>query len=114
MSPNRADTSPEAGYAEGRYRHVIDALEEADAPIAVADLAKTVAERELTDPNEELFFEVATLIRYSLAHAHLPELAEVGLIEFNETRMTATLGESVTQTPPAEPNTRGRPTNADH
>ena len=62
-----------------RRRIALSVLAEREPPINVDSLGQAVAERERSVPNERATHHV----RMSLHHAHLPKLADAGLIEYD-------------------------------
>ena len=62
-----------------RRRIVLSVLAEREPPIDVGTLGQAVAERERSAPDEQTVHHV----RMSLHHAHLPKLADAGLVEYD-------------------------------
>lgn len=62
-----------------RRRIALSVLTERELPIDVGTLGQAVAERERSAPDEQTVHRV----RMSLHHAHLPKLADAGLVEYD-------------------------------
>lgn len=72
-----------------RYRRfALTALCGRDEPVALADLAVDVTERETGETGESLSKERAREIEISLYHVHVPKLDDAGLVEFDRDRNT--------------------------
>lgn len=67
--------------AAERRRHVLSILSERPTPVALDDLAGAVAARE-TGRDGAVETRV-TDVQISLHHAHLPEMAELGVIDYD-------------------------------
>ena len=62
-----------------RRRIVLSVLAERELPIDIGTLGQAVAEHERPAPNDRAVHHV----RMSLHHAHLPKLADAGLVEYD-------------------------------
>lgn len=82
--------------ADERRRGVLAILENADAPLAVADLALEIARREHDDGVSDESYETAEQLRISLYHCHLPKLADAGLVDYDTDRQLVTLSDEPT------------------
>ncbi|MFC7009750.1 DUF7344 domain-containing protein [Halalkalicoccus salilacus] len=75
-------------------RFVLQYLQTADTPLSVNEVAtELVAWKNPLAAADQLSDGRATLVEISLVHSHLPKMAEVGLIRYDETRQTVTLGD---------------------
>lgn len=68
--------------ADSRRRIALSTIAAAGTPIELRTLARSVA-REETDSVDEVSQEAFERVSLSLYHAHLPKLANLGLIEFD-------------------------------
>lgn len=78
------DTSLEL-LANERRRYVIASLQEAPAPIAGADLAKRIADRESRPPSQSVE-DHREIVHASLYHCHLPKLADADVVSHDRDR----------------------------
>lgn len=69
--------------ADEQRRHVLGILEAAETPLALADIAIELAQRETGEAESDSMFETARQIRLRLHHGHLPKLAEADLIDYD-------------------------------
>lgn len=76
-------------------QHTIDLLSEAASPLPLADISTAIATRELTESDDVAILDYAQEIHLALYHNHVPRLADMGMVEFSQARMTAALAESV-------------------
>lgn len=67
-----------------RPRLVIEILQAFDEPVTLADLAEEVAIRERQVPITAVSGETVAGIYHSLYHTHVPELADAGIIEYDQ------------------------------
>ncbi|MDS0282772.1 hypothetical protein NDI86_11605 [Halomicroarcula sp. S3CR25-11] len=61
-----------------RRRHVLDVFDAESLPIGLDALADGVGEREAADASD-----IATAVRVTLHHQHLPLLDDLGLVEYD-------------------------------
>lgn len=66
-------------FAEERRRTTYDVLRSESEPVALEDMAKTVAHREGRGTDEESVERVAI----TLHHVHLPMMDDVGVIDYD-------------------------------
>ena len=69
-----------------RRRTTLEALEDANGPIDLHDLAATVAARKAdeTEADEtEADDDTVQRVALSLHHAHLPKMSEMGVVEYD-------------------------------
>lgn len=78
-----------------RRRYVIVYLREATAPLAVADLARRIAEREPEQTPAAASNHREAVYR-SLYHCHVPKLADARVVEHNRNRDTVEPGPNFT------------------
>lgn len=86
--------------ANKRRRYVFHSLKENETPIALADLADEVAIRETETSSSEIPAEEVKRIHTSLWHSHIPKLADVDIIEYNQDRETVALAANAEQLEP--------------
>jgi hypothetical protein len=67
-------------------RLALAALETAETPLSLRDLATEVVSRERGVPPDEAPAEAVTSASVSLYHVHLPKLVEAGVISFDADR----------------------------
>lgn len=79
--------------SDDRRRYVVRYLQEATAPVALADLARTITERESAGPPAGAENRERTIHR-SLYHWHVPKLADAGVVDHDRDRGTAEPGPS--------------------
>lgn len=70
--------------ADSRRRQVISCLRRADEGLSLPRLARLVAAREVDVPPEEAPTDVIQRWYLSLYHIHIPKLADVALVRFDE------------------------------
>jgi hypothetical protein len=79
-TPNLDASTKHNVLKDARRRHVLDALEDLSSPMSLDELAETTAARE-----HEVTADDATdqrRVAIALHHAHLPVLADAGLIDY--------------------------------
>ena len=75
-------------------RFILRYLRAADTPLSVNEVARElVAWKDPLSAADQLSNSRATPVEISLVHSHLPKMAEAGLIRYDETRQTVTLGD---------------------
>ena len=67
-----------------RRRHLVDCLHEFDEPISLPDLADEVAIREREVDLTDISAEEVKEIYLSLYHNHIPKLANIGVLEYDQ------------------------------
>lgn len=87
----RASAIPNGTLADPRRRTVLRALQAANGPLSIEDGAARVAARENDRHPEGVEPIDARLVAIDLQHAHLPKLAEAGLIEVDTERRVVSL-----------------------
>lgn len=73
--------------ANRQRQRVISILQDAGEPLALADIATKLAEREGLEGEE--MWERADRYHIELYHCHLPKLDEADMVEYNEDRAVA-------------------------
>lgn len=86
-----------------RRRYIVRILREADAPLALADLARELLGREQEGPESAIDHEHVRRCQIRLYHTHVPCLADAGLVTFDSDRRTVTLTESAPPVPMDSP-----------
>lgn len=81
---------PADARARERRRAVLAVLEGAAAPLALADLAAELVEREQASPGAA-DHEAIQRCYVSLYHRHVPKLVDAGLVSFDDDRRTVAL-----------------------
>lgn len=81
---------PADGLANERRRAALAVLREAEAPLALADLAADLVARERASTAPD--HEAVQRCYVSLYHRHVPKLVDAGLVEFDADRRTVALG----------------------
>lgn len=76
--------------ASDRRRRVLRRLRDDDEPLRLDDLAEAVAAAEA---DGEPSMDHVTAVRTSLYHAHIPKLADAGVVEFSRNPGRVSLGE---------------------
>lgn len=71
-----------------RRRYVLAVLSRRTQPVAIADLAKEIADWEMDGSDTTPPADLSQRIRIDLCHIHAPKLAEADLIEFNQANNT--------------------------
>jgi len=71
---------------DSRRRFVLSCLDTHRNPMALADLADELASWESDMELSEIPAEDVTSVYISLYHVHIPKLADVGLVEYNQER----------------------------
>lgn len=69
--------------SRSRRRYLLYCLNTAGHPLPLADLAEAVAEMEV-ETQSELDDEFVKEVYMSLYHAHVPKLADAGLVEYSQ------------------------------
>ena len=77
--------------SHSRRRHVLDCLNESERPLALADLAEDVADRETDAPRAEIADEAVTDVHVALHHNHVPKLVDAGLVDYDRERNVVAL-----------------------
>lgn len=75
-----------------RRRYVLYSLDERDTDVAIDSLVDRIASVE-AGASERVLDEHRERIATALHHAHLPRLADIGLIEYDQTTKTVAFGE---------------------
>jgi len=88
FDPDASDDATLEALANERRRAILDAIDEDDAPVALADLSRTVAVREADAPLTALSDGYVATVKRSLYHAHLPKLDDLGLVSFDADERT--------------------------
>lgn len=78
--------------ANSRRRHALDILGKSDSPLALADLATDIADREASTPEGEKTH--AQQIHLHLYHTHIPKMEDKGIVQYDSDRRTVALTES--------------------
>ena len=76
-----------------RRRFILTCLEEFSTPVPLRDVAHELATWERDAEITEISADDVTSIRVSLYHVHIPKMADVGLVEYDEERDAVTLVE---------------------
>ena len=92
----RKDAALEALTNE-RRRHLVSILLEHDEPMAMADLSKEIAKRECCDEDPPLLDDHAKEIYLMLYHLHVPKLADLDVLAYNDDRLTVTTNPAVAE-----------------
>lgn len=71
-------------FMAAERRHAIRLLQEADEPIAIADLAHEIAGQDLDPPETVAPFADVLRARNYLKHVHVPKLADENVVEYDE------------------------------
>lgn len=90
------DLSRECAYrllSHACRRALVDCLDGRETGLALADAAAEVARRNGDRPIHDLPFESVERVYASLYHSHVPQLVEVGAVEFDRERNVLTLTE---------------------
>jgi len=77
--------------ANERRRHVLDCLANREASMTVVDLAEAVARRERDAGRDDVSADERKRIHVTLYHAHLPMMANAGIVEYDRSRGTVRL-----------------------
>lgn len=85
------DDSAFAALASERRRTVLRCLQTADAPVAMADLARDVVARERDAHARDVPEEAIERVYVSLHHVHLPKLADEGYLRYDDNRTSVVL-----------------------
>lgn len=91
---SRPDVDAYDILADGRRRHTINILREAETPLSLADVTMAIAKREGTETADEDKMTFADRIRLSLYHHHVPKMEDADVVEFNDARRTVELAET--------------------
>jgi len=77
--------------ARARRRCILRCLNDAEKPLALADLAAEVANRE--SQRSDVDPETVKDVYLSLYHVHIPKLADADLVQYDKDRRTVGLSE---------------------
>ena len=77
--------------AHERRRHVLDCLAGRDALMTVRDLAEAVAGRERDTTRDDVSPDELKRVYVTLHHAHIPIMADAGVVEYDRARQTVQL-----------------------
>ena len=77
--------------SDPRRRAVVAVLEDAAAPLALADLASDLVERERGPAGGDPDYEAIQRRYVMLYHRHVPKLVDAGLVEFDADRRVVAL-----------------------
>lgn len=80
-----------------RRRYVVECLNQFDAPISLADLADECVEMEHGTCLESIPAETVMQTYMSLYHAHIPELADAHIVQYDQESDSVALGPNVSQ-----------------
>lgn len=72
--------------AHSRRRSALESLSEATGPLALADLAMDVTDRETETLRAEMDEETVKRVYMSLYHTHVPKLTDADLAEYDQER----------------------------
>jgi hypothetical protein len=86
-----------AALSHRRRRTLLAVLSRTDAPMALDDLATEVARAEASSGSAETDAEAVRIVRLSLYHAHVPQLADSGIVRYDRERRTVSLAEALGQ-----------------
>lgn len=86
--------------ANRRRRYVLHCLQKYDNPMALADVADEIAVWENETNISEISGEEVKRVYISLYHAHVPKLADAGIVEYNQDRDMVALSENADQVEP--------------
>jgi len=78
-----------------RRRYAVHHLKQIDEPVSVGDLAEQVSAWENSKPIKDLNSQERKRVYVSLYQSHLPTLAEMGIIEYNDERGIVELADGV-------------------
>lgn len=87
-----ADPESVDGLSNARRRGVLAVLREAAAPLALADLAADLVEREDRPAAGPPDYDAIQRRYVMLYHTHVPRLVDAGLVEFDADRRVVSLG----------------------
>ena len=89
-----AASDPESahGLSSARRREVVAVLREAGTPLALADLAADLVEREAGPAAGAPDYDAIQRRYVMLYHTHVPKLVDAGLVEFDADRRVVSLG----------------------
>lgn len=90
--PVTADPEVADGLSNARRREALAVLREAAAPLALADLAADLAEREAGPAAGAPNYDAIQRRYVMLYHTHVPKLVDAGLVEFDADRRIVSLG----------------------
>ncbi len=91
VSPEAVDNAFSL-LADRRRRLTLEVLRTYEQSLTLPDVAEEVAKRETGQRIVEITPETVTEIYISLYHDHIPRLAEVGLLEYEQERDLVTPG----------------------
>ena len=83
-SPSNHPENPTNSGAPDRQQLLLACLERFDEPVSLPDLAEAIAEQETGEALEDIPGEEVTEIYLSLYHHHVPALADIGLLEYDQ------------------------------
>lgn len=86
--------------ANGRRRSVLRQLTETETPIALTDLAIEIVARETDRSAADVSDAEMKRVRTSLWHAHVPKLADAGVVDCDRQRKMVTLTASAERIEP--------------
>ncbi|MGM0397469.1 MAG: DUF7344 domain-containing protein [Halobacteriota archaeon] len=71
-----------------RRRYVVHALEQADEPMRIGDVAERVAAWEYDVDESELSYDERKRVYTALQQSHLPKMDDIGIVEYDKHRGT--------------------------
>ena len=80
------------GLSNARRRETLAVLRDAGAPLALADLAADLVEREAGPAAGAPDYDAIQRWCVMLYHTHVPKLADAGLVEFDADRRIVSIG----------------------
>jgi tRNA pseudouridine38-40 synthase len=89
MDPGPSDPSNDELYevlSNRRRRYVIHALDDAEEPMELGELADQIAEWETGDADEHVSADARKSVYTSLQQSHLPKMDDVDVVEFDKDR----------------------------
>ena len=72
--------------ADRRRRYLLDHLRTSETPVALAEVAGTVAARERGTPEADVPTEAVDRVHLALYHSHVPKLAAAAVVEYDRER----------------------------
>ncbi|QLD89390.1 hypothetical protein HWV07_10255 [Natronomonas salina] len=87
-----SDPAVADGLSNARRRGTLAVLREAGAPLALADLAADLVDREAGPVAGAPDYDAIQRQYVILYHTHVPKLVEAGLVEFDADRRIVSLG----------------------
>lgn len=79
--------------SDRRRRSILGSLGNAETPISVAALATELASGEAHGSAPDRSDDRGEAIKVSLLHTHLPKMAAAGVVRYDDTRQTVSLGD---------------------